>query len=342
MNIQFDLNTIWFILVGGLFTGYALLDGFDLGMGALHLFTKTDTERRSLLNAIGPVWDGNEVWLVIAGGALFATFPKVYAAVFSGFYLAFFVFLFCLIFRAVAIEFRSQLNHRWWRQLWDVSFSVSSIIASLILGVALGNIIRGIPINADGEYVGTFWQLLHPYSILMGFMTLSFFAMHGALFGIKKTEGELHDKLRTWAQRAMIAFFICYLGTLSFTLIGISHVLNTFKQHPILFVLLLLNLVFILNILRETRRGKPSLAFLSSGLALVLLLAIFGIGIYPNLVFSTIDPDFSLNLYNAASSPKTLSVALILALIGIPLVVFYTVVIYRIFRGKVKLDKNSY
>ncbi len=164
MNL--DLNTIWFILVGVLFTGYAMLDGFDLGIGALHLFTKDDTERRTLINAIGPVWDGNEVWLVTGGGALFAAFPNVYATVFSGFYLAFVLLLVSLIFRAVAIEFRSKQPMRWWRQMWDVGFSAGSLVSGLLMGVALGNIAWGVPIGADGEFAGTFLGLLTPYPLL--------------------------------------------------------------------------------------------------------------------------------------------------------------------------------
>ena len=154
MNL--DLNTVWFILVGVLFTGYAMLDGFDLGIGALHLCTKDDTERRMLINAIGPVWDGNEVWLVTGGGALFAAFPNVYATVFSGFYLAFVLLLVCLIFRAVAIEFRSKQPMRWWRQMWDIGFSVGSLVSGLLMGVALGNLAWGVPVGPDGEFAGTF------------------------------------------------------------------------------------------------------------------------------------------------------------------------------------------
>ena len=163
-----DLNTTWFILIGVLFTGYAMLDGFDLGVGALHLLTKTDRERRIMLNAIGPVWDGNEVWLVTGGGALFAAFPNVYATVFSGFYLAFVLLLVALIFRAVAIEFRSKQPMHWWRQMWDVGFSVGSILSSLLIGVAMGNIAWGVPIDDRGEFSGTFLSLLGPYPLLIG------------------------------------------------------------------------------------------------------------------------------------------------------------------------------
>src|SRR5271154_2027303 len=185
--MNFDLNTIWFILVGVLFTGYAILDGFDLGIGALHLFTKTDEERRIMLNTIGPVWDGNEVWLVTGGGALFAAFPEVYATVFSGFYLAFMLLLVALIFRAVAIEFRSKQPMKWWRDLWDVSFSVSSIVSSLLVGIAMGNIAWGIPLSGDHEYAGAFLGLLNPFPLMLGVTALALFMMHGSIYIVLKT-----------------------------------------------------------------------------------------------------------------------------------------------------------
>src|SRR5512139_2148020 len=163
MTLPLDLNTIWFGLIGVLLTGYAILDGFDLGVGALHLLTTKDEHRRLMINAIGPVWDGNEVWLVTGGGALFAAFPMVYATVFSGFYMAFMLLLAALIFRAVAIEFRSKQPMRWWRQMWDVGFAGGSLTSSFLIGVAMGNIAWGIPIDTDGEFAGTFLGLLHPY-----------------------------------------------------------------------------------------------------------------------------------------------------------------------------------
>lgn len=342
MNIAFDLNTIWFALVGILFTGYALLDGFDLGVGALHLFTRTDQERRLMLNAIGPVWDGNEVWLVTGGGALFAAFPRAYATVFSGFYMAFMLFLFGLIFRAVAIEFRSKQPMGWWRKTWDISFSVSSLLSSLILGVALGNIIRGIPLNAEGDFVGSFWGLFHPYSILIGIMTVALFMMHGAIYLVLKTEGELHDKVRGWVNNAIIFFISCYVITTIVTLLFVPQMVYYFRQEPVLFVIPLLNMLAIANIPREIHHGRNFRAFLSSSVAMIALMTIVGIGLYPNLVFSNPDPANSLTIYSAASSGKTLKIMLIIAVIGMPLVISYTASIYRIFRGKVKLDAASY
>jgi cytochrome d ubiquinol oxidase subunit II len=186
-----DLHFIWFILVGVLFTGYILLDGFDLGVGALHLLTRKDEHRRLMLNAIGPVWDGNEVWLVTGGGALFAAFPEVYATVFSAFYIPFMLLLAALIFRGVAIEFRSKRPEAWWRRLWDISFAGGSVLSSFLLGVTLGNFAWGIPLDARHEFAGTLASLLNPYALLMGVTTVALFMMHGAIYVVMKTEGEL-------------------------------------------------------------------------------------------------------------------------------------------------------
>lgn len=337
-----DLNIVWFGLVGLLLTGYAILDGFDLGAGALHLFTKTDTERRLVLNAIGPVWDGNEVWLVTGGGALFAAFPAAYATVFSGFYSAFMLLLACLIVRAVAIEFRSKQPMAWWRALWDVSFSVSSLLASLLIGVALGNIAWGIPLDAQGEFAGTFLGLLHPYALLVGVTTAALFMMHGAIYLIMKTEGALHQRLRQWVQPTMICFILSYALTTLATAVYAPHMLRHIQAQPALFLLPVAAALAIANIPREIYRGRDHLAFVSSCAAIAALLALFGVGIFPDIVRSAPHPEHSLTIYNAASSPKTLRIMLIIALLGMPMVVAYTVAIYWIFRGKVKLDASSY
>jgi len=340
MNL--DLNTVWFILVGVLFTGYAMLDGFDLGIGALHLCTKDDTERRTLINAIGPVWDGNEVWLVTGGGALFAAFPNVYATIFSGFYLALVLLLVSLIFRAVAIEFRSKLPMRWWRQMWDIGFSAGSLLSGLLLGVALGNIAWGVPVGANGEFAGTFLGLLTSYPVLVGVTTVALFMMHGAIYGVMKTEGALHDKLRVWAMRCIIFFVICAVTLTMATLLYVPRMAARVHEHPWLFSIALANMLAIANIPREFHHRRDWLAFLSSCAAIITLMMLFGLNLYPNLVYSLPDAGNSLTIYNAASSSKTLGIMLIIAAIGVPVVIAYTVCIYWIFRGKVKLDRMSY
>ena len=337
-----DLNIVWFVLIGILLTGYAILDGFDLGVGSLHLLVKEDKERRLLINAIGPVWDGNEVWLVTGGGALFAAFPNVYATVFSGFYTAFMLLLFVLIFRAVAIEFRSKQEMRWWRQMWDVAFSISSILIAFLMGVALGNIVTGIPINANGEFTGTFLGMITPYTILVGITAVALFMMHGAIYGVMKTEGELHNKMRGWVNNSIIFFVICYVTTTMATLVYYPHMTEHFKDYPYLFIVAILNMLAVANIPREISKGKDFNAFLSSSASIAALMALFAIGLFPNIVMSNPNPGNSLTIYNAASSQKTLEIMLIIAMIGIPFVLAYTVSIYWIFRGKVKLTNMSY
>jgi len=342
MELTFDLNTIWFLLIGALLSGYAILDGFDLGIGMLHLFVRGDTERRTMINSIGPVWDGNEVWLVTGGGALFAAFPHVYATVFSGFYNAIIILLFMLIFRAVAIEFRSKRPMKLWRQMWDVAFSVASFLIAFLMGVALGNIITGIPIGPDKEFAGTFLGLLNPYALLVGITTVALFMMHGAIYGVMKTEGELQTKLRGWVNNSIIFFVICYVAATMATLIYFPHMVDNFRAVPVLFIIAILNMLAIANIPREISKGRELRAFFSSAASIAALLLLFAIGIFPNIVYSNPNPEYSLTLYNAASSDKTLTVMLIIAAIGVPFVFAYTITIYWIFRGKVKIDEMSY
>jgi len=342
MSLALDLNTVWFFLVGVLLAGYAVLDGFDLGIGALHLFTRSDRERRMMLNSIGPIWDGNEVWLVTGGGALFAAFPEVYATAFSGFYTAFMLLLFGLIFRAVAIEFRSKRPMGWWRQLWDVSFAVSSIASALLIGVALGNVAWGLPLDARHEFAGGILDLLHPYALTVGVTTVALFMMHGAIYGVLKTEGELQERLRVYARRSMIFFIICYVTTTMATLLYVPNMTEHIKANPLLFGVPLINMLAIANIPRELFHGREFRAFLSSCVAVIALLALFGIGMFPEMIHSGAEPQNSLDIYNAASSQQTLQIMLIIALIGVPLVLAYTASIYWIFRGKVRLDEMSY
>jgi cytochrome d ubiquinol oxidase subunit II len=322
---------------------YVVLDGFDLGAGAVHLFVaRTDAERRTVLRSIGPVWDGNEVWLVTGGGALFAAFPNVYATVFSGFYLALYLLLAALIFRAVAIEFRSKRPERWWRQTWDIGFAAGSILSSLLIGVALGNIAWGVPIDEHGEFAGTFLGLLKPYPLLVGVTTVALFMMHGAIYGVMKTEGKLHDKLRAWAMNSIIFFVICATTLTMATLLYVPHLSARVRENPWLFSVALLNMLSIANIPREFHHGRDGRAFLSSCAAIITLMALFAVDSFPNLVYSLPHPENSLTIYNAASSPKTLGIMLVIAGIGVPLVLAYTICIYWIFRGKVKLDRMSY
>lgn len=337
-----DLNLIWFLLVGILITGYAVLDGFDLGVGALHLFTKNDHDRRVMINSIGPVWDGNEVWLVTGGGALFAAFPEAYATVFSGFYLAFMLLLATLIFRAIAIEFRSKQPSAVWRGFWDISFCVASILSSFLIGVALGNLAWGIPISQDKIFTGHFFTLLNPYSLLVGLLTVALFMMHGSIYAVMKTEGALQEQIRGWVKNTMIFFIVTFVVATMATLLYAPQMTDTLKKYPAFFIIPILNVLAIANIPREISKGNDFKAFLCSCFAMITFMSLFGIDMYPNLVYSNPFPEHSLTIYNAASSAKTLKTMLIIAIIGMPLVITYTVSIYWIFRGKVKIDETSY
>lgn len=343
MDFESSLEFIWFSAFVILATGYAILDGFDLGVGMLHLFSKDDTERRLMLNSIGPVWDGNEVWLVTAGGALFAGFPDVYATLCSAFYVPIMLLLTGLIFRAVAIEVRSKNPKAWWRWTWDVLFSFASLAISFGLGVVMGNLIRGIPLDAAKEFTGEFLDLLHPYALMIGVMAVAVFFMHGAIYTLMKTEGALHDKMRAWIKPSIIFFIIIYATATMATLIYMPHMIDAIRDRPVFFVIAILNMLAIANIPREIHKGKDGRAFISSCANIVCLMALYGIGTYPNAIRAINDPaGLSLTIYNAASSQKTLEILILIAIIGIPMVVCYTIAVYWIFKGKVKLDSTSY
>lgn len=337
-----NLNEFWFLILGILLTGYAVLDGFDLGVGTLHLAARGDGERRILMNSIGPLWDGNEVWLVTFGGALFAAFPDVYATAFSGFYVAFMLVLFCLIFRAVSMEFRSKEEWGWWRQFWDVSFSLASVVVTLLFGVAIGNLILGVPIGPDKEYAGGFFTLLRPYPILVGLLTVSLFAMHGAIYLYLKTEGDLQKRVYGWMWRAFGLFLVMYLLTTIYTLAMVPQATANFQRLPWGWAVVVLNVLAVANVPRAIFTGKPFQAFLSSCALIVALNFLLGVALFPNLLISSLDPAWSLTIYNAASSPKTLGIMRTIAFLGMPFVLAYTAVIYWVFRGKVQLNKLSY
>lgn len=336
------LNVIWYGLVGALLAGYAVLDGFDLGVGALHLLGRSDEDRRVFLNAIGPFWDGNQVWLVTGGGALFAAFPEAYATAFSGFYMAFILLLFTLIFRGVSIHVRSLRPGARWRSAWDAAFFGSSLLASFLIGVAMGNIARGVPIMPDFGYRGSLAQQLNPYAVMTGVTVVALFMMHGAIYLLMKTEGALNERVRGWVRPTIIFFMLMYgLQTLA-TLLYVPRLAEPFRTQPWLFVVPVASILAIANIPREVHRGREMAAFLSSSAAIVLLLVLLGLGMFPDLIHGNGPSGTSLTCWNAASSPLTLRTMLILAGVGMPLVVGYTIHIYRVFRGKVKLDAMSY
>ena len=337
------LADLWFLLFILIVAGYLILDGFDMGVGILHLpFARTDMERRTFLNSIGPVWDGNEVWLVLAGGVLFAVFPLVYASLFSGFYLAFMLVLLVMILRTVALEFRSKEHSPRWRSTWDTVFGLASAGLALLLGVAFGNVLSGVPLDADGNIRVSLIDLLTPFALLVGVTTVAMFAAHGAIYLVMKTEGELQARLERALPRLLGLFFVLN------TLVVIAMVL--YRQQiterytndiwPVVFpaaALLALIAAWML-----VRRGEMFRAFIASSAMIALLIVSGAIGIYPNLLISTTDPAYNLTVTNAASADNTLMVCLIVALIGMPFVLLYTTGVYYIFRGKATVDSDGY
>jgi len=337
-----DLNTIWFLLVGVLMIGYAILDGFDLGVGVLSLFAKSPEERRIHMNAIGPVWDGNEVWLLTGGGALFAAFPPVYATVFSGFYLALMLLLFALIARAVSLEFRSKVDSPGWQRFWDRAFGIGSLLPAVLFGVAFGNILRGVPVTEEGMWDGSFLGLLNPYSILIGVVTLVLMVTHGAAWMAMKTDGELCDRMKAWSVRGFYAFVILYGLATILTAIVSPWLFEGLLGHPVfwLLVALMTGAVFVFPLM--TKKDRPVAAFLATSTMMLSGIGFAALSLFPRLVPSSLDLDWSLTIYNASSTERTLTVMLIIALIGMPFVIGYTFVIYRAFKGKVVIEDTSY
>jgi cytochrome d ubiquinol oxidase subunit II len=337
-----DLNILWFGLLGVLLTGYAILDGFDLGVGIIHLAARNDNERRIFLNSIGPIWDGNEVWLVTFGGAMFAAFPEVYATVFSAFYLPFMLLLFALILRAVSIEFRGKVMHDSWRRFWDFGFFLASALATLLFGIAIANAMGGLPIDAQKEFAGSFLDLVRPYPIMVGCLAVAMFAMHGSIYLYLKTEGELQRHIHGWMWRTFGVFLALYMLTTILTLINYPAATRNFERAPWVWIVVLLNVLAIANIPRAIYHNRPVYAFASSSATIAGLVFLVGVALFPNMIVSTLNPAWSLTIYDAAASQKTLGIMSLVALFGMPFVLAYTGVIYWVFRGKVQLGKFSY
>lgn len=330
-----DLSTIWFVLVAVLIAGYAVLDGFDLGVGVLHLFAKNEEERLVHVRAIGPVWDGNEVWLLTGGGALFAAFPGVYATVFSGFYLALMLLLVALVARAVSLEFRHQHEGPRWRRTWDWAFGLGSLVPALLFGVAVGNVLRGVPVTAAGEWAGSFLGLLNPYAIAVGLVTLAFFTMHGALYLRMKTEGALAARLQRLVLPLWLAFVLLYGAATAATAFVSPWLFAGAGRSPLVMLLTLLLLAAVFAIPVLSRKGRHGAAFLASATTIVAMVFLAAASMFPVLVPSSLDLANSLTIHNASSTPRTLGVMLVIALVGMPIVIFYTGFVYRVFAGKV-------
>jgi cytochrome d ubiquinol oxidase subunit II len=340
-----DLNLIWFILFGVLITGYAILDGFDLGVGIIQLFTKNADERRNNINAVGPVWDGNEVWLLTGGGALFAAFPIVYATVFSGFYIAFMLLLTALIFRAVSFEFRKYSETNKVKKYWDYAFALGSTVPALLYGVAIGNILRGLPVEIkDGTVTSsiTFLGLLNPYAVLIGLLSLVMFFMHGAIYMTLKSDGAYRDKMASYASKAWIGLIVLYLIATIATFFTSSFLFDGVFKNPLFWILLVAVFASIFYIPVGLKGNKFGKAFIASSTLIAAMIGLAAVSLFPRLVPSSINLANSLTVYNASSTERTLFTMLIIALIGMPLVIGYTIFIYRVFKGKVVITHDSY
>ncbi|QEG23724.1 cytochrome d ubiquinol oxidase subunit II [Mariniblastus fucicola] len=329
-----DLNLIWFILLGVLLAGYAILDGFDLGVGIIHPILGGEKERGLAIKAIGPLWDGNEVWLVTFGGALFAAFPEAYATILSAMYLPIMLLLFCLILRAVSIDFYSKVESRFWKLFWDCGFTISSLGATIVFGVAAGNLIQGFPIDERGTYTGDLIGLFTPYTLATGFLATTVFAMHGAMFLFLKTTGDVRERLKGWLWHTWGVFLIAYILVSMMTLIENEHVVDNIKQAPWAIPIVILNVLCVANIPRAIMAEKYAQAFASSSINIACLVGLYSVSTFPNMVYSTSEST-SLDIYNAASSQGTLWLMCIIAMIGVPLIASYTAIVYWTFRHPV-------
>ncbi len=331
-----DLQTLWFILIAVLFTGFLFLEGFDYGVGILlPIVAKNDNERRVVVNSIGPIWDGNEVWLLTAGGAMFAAFPNWYATLFSGFYLALFLILIALIIRGVAFEFRSKDASPRWRSLWDRAIFIGSFIPALLWGVAFGNILRGVAIDAHMTYVGSFFDLLNPYALVGGLVTLTLFILHGALFLELKTDGVIQERARNITRRMWLPVTILAVVFVVFSLFQTDILTRLNVVNVLGLILAVGGLLGTGYFIFKARYGR---AFTGTGLTIVGIVALIFGTLFPRVMPSTLG--FDLTIYNASSSPYTLQVMSVIALTVVPIVLLYQAWTYWVFRKRLTAQSH--
>lgn len=336
--IMSNLNVIWFILICVLFAGFFLLEGFDYGVGMwLPIIGKTDVQRRQMINSIGPVWDGNEVWMITAGGAMFASFPHVYATLFSGFYLALFLMLAALIFRGVAFEFRSKSPNRTWRKSFDYAIFFGSLIPALLWGVTVGNLIQGTPIDGSMTYVGSFFDLLSPYTILCGIAFILVFLYHGGLYTCIKTAGEISERARA---SSLVVGVITAVGAL--VLGGATYACTDMFDNILAIIAYVLAIVCFLVSWFATRTRNPKFGFLFSSLTIIMVTAAYFAGLFPRIMVSSLNPDWSLTITNASSSTYTLALMTVVACVFVPIVLAYQIWVYYTFRKRITEDDLHY
>ncbi|MEU4143492.1 cytochrome d ubiquinol oxidase subunit II [Streptomyces parvulus] len=323
-----ELHDVWFVLIAVLWTGYFFLEGFDFGVGVLtKLLARNRPEKRVLINTIGPVWDGNEVWLLTAGGATFAAFPEWYATLFSGFYLPLLVILVCLIVRGVAFEYRVKRPEENWQRNWETAIFWTSLIPAFLWGVAFGNIVHGVKIDRDLEYVGSVWDLLNPYALLGGLVTLTLFTFHGTVFTALKTVGEIRERARALALRAGLATAVLALVFLVWT--------QAHSGNGKSLVALVVAVAALVAALVANQAGREGWSFALSGVTIVAAVAMLFLTLFPNVMPSTLNADWSLTVTNASSSPYTLKIMTWLAVIATPVVLLYQGWTYWVFRKRI-------
>ncbi|MFD4758305.1 cytochrome d ubiquinol oxidase subunit II [Streptomyces sp. NPDC058439] len=323
-----ELHDVWFVLIAVLWIGYFFLEGFDFGIGVLtKLLARDRKERRVLINTIGPVWDGNEVWLLSAGGATFAAFPEWYATLFSGFYLPLLIILVCLIVRGVAFEYRAKRPEERWQANWEHAIFWTSLIPALLWGVAFGNIVRGVKIGADMEYVGNFWDLLNPYAILGGLVTLTLFTFHGAVFAGLKTVGDIRERARKLALKLGPVTAVLALGFLIWTQIDNGDGWSLLA--------LIIAAVALIAAIGATAAGREGWAFALSGVTVAAAVAMLFLALFPNVMPSSLNDAWSLTVTNASSTPYTLKIMTWCAGIATPVVLLYQGWTYWVFRKRI-------
>jgi cytochrome d ubiquinol oxidase subunit II len=339
-------QVIWFILWGVLWAVYFMLDGFVMGSGILHhVLARNDGEKRVLINAVGPVWDGNEVWLLTAGGATFAAFPTTYALMFSYLYTALLLLLFSLIVRGVAYEFRGKLEGAGWKKVWDLAITVANFLPALLFGVAFGNIFRGLPMDGAG-YHGSLISLLNPYGLVTGVLFVLLFVVHGSLYASLKSVGELSSRAAALAEKLWPALLVVAVAFLAYTNFA-TKLYGNYLRNPVLLVVPLLAVAALIGIKVFAMKGQTLAAFASSCVTILMVVFTGVIGLFPNLIPSSIDPAYSLTIYNSSSSAYTLKIMTAVAFVVVPIVILYKIWVYRVFRGplvveEVLRDKQAY
>jgi cytochrome d ubiquinol oxidase subunit II len=334
-----DLNILWFLLVTVLFIGFFFLEGFDYGVGMLvPIAAKSDLERRVIINSIGPFWDGNEVWMITAGGAMFAAFPHWYATLFSGFYLALFAILLALIIRGVSFEFRSKVESVKWRKFWDGAIGVSSFLPALLWGVAVANLIAGTPIGADMEYTGNFFTLLTPFTLLGGVVTFLLFLYHGAAFLlIKVGEESILKRLKGLTVKLGIVLVVVTVAWVAYACF-----VTQLLAKPVAIIAVLIAAVALLASVYAQYQKRYGVSFIASSVAIAFVTVCAFAIMFPNVMISSLDPSYSLTIYTASSSPYTLKIMTIVAVCLVPVVLIYQIWNFWVFKKRVTRDSVEY